>query len=269
MRIMSLACVATLFAVYLHVGTYEAFAQKPKSPDKAAGAAPAKPTWSPYSSLQQFKIIAALDANLDGTISTKEIENAVENIKKLDVDGDGKLSTVEFLKEEPIGNNIANFGVVKELDADKNNELSAEEIAGAVAALKNADKDKNGKLDSTEYAMKSPMSMSGSGGATGNGGRPGGGRALPTPEEFVKQNDKNGDGKIARGELTGMIVGAFAGMDADKDGFLTVEEVKAAREKRRQESEAANAAKKAESGKGDAPKSNTSKSDTPEREAPK
>jgi Ca2+-binding EF-hand superfamily protein len=251
MRTLSLALSIT-FAM---LGATSVFAQKPKTPDKPAATAPSKPAWSPYSAIQQFKIISALDADLDGTITGKEIEGAVERIKKLDSDGDGKLSTEEFLKEKPIGSAVSNFGVVKELDVDKNSELNAEEISGAVAALKKADKDKNGKLDSTEYAMKSPMSMGGGGGGgPGASAGGGGGRAMPTPEEFVKQNDKNGDGKVAKTELTGMIVGFFDRMDTDKDGFVTVEEVKASRERRREQNSGAEGDKKIDAPKTDAPK---------------
>ncbi len=48
-------------------------------------------------------IIAALDANHDGVIDADEIANAVAALKKLDVNGDGKLTRDEFLGARPPG----------------------------------------------------------------------------------------------------------------------------------------------------------------------
>src|SRR5437868_2406931 len=48
-------------------------------------------------------IIAALDANHDGVIDADEIANAVEVLKKLDKNGDGKLTPDEFIGLPPQG----------------------------------------------------------------------------------------------------------------------------------------------------------------------
>jgi hypothetical protein len=48
-------------------------------------------------------IIAALDANGDGVIDEKEIANASAALKKLDKDGDGKLSREEYMGVRPGG----------------------------------------------------------------------------------------------------------------------------------------------------------------------
>jgi len=48
-------------------------------------------------------IIGALDANHDGVIDADEIANAVEALKKLDKNGDGKLTPDEFLGAPPGG----------------------------------------------------------------------------------------------------------------------------------------------------------------------
>lgn len=203
-----------------------------KPADKQA--APAKPSWSPFSAIQQFKIIAAIDEDLDGTVTTKEVESAVDRIQKLDANGDGKLTSEEFLKEGEVPKSVLGFGVVKGLDADKDGTLSAEEIKGAVEVLKKLDGNKNGKLESFEYAMRSPMSMGGGSGGGGGGGGPGGGgagggRQMPSPEEFMKSNDKNSDGKVEKSELTGPAAQFFDRMDENKDGGITLEEVKASR----------------------------------------
>jgi Ca2+-binding EF-hand superfamily protein len=235
------------------------------------------PAWNPYAVFRQFKFIAALDPNSDGEVSDKELESALESLKKLDVNSDGKLDAEEFIKAAPIPAMVKNFGAFKALDLDKDDALSAEELAGAVEALKKLDANKNGKLDPVEYAMMSPMSMGGGGGGAGGGAGGGGGRQQPSPEEFVKQNDKDGDGKVQKKELTGMIVGFFDRMDTDKDGSVTVEEVKASRERQRQQNGGGagggggrggaapggpGAAPPAEK-KADAPKEETPKADAP------
>jgi hypothetical protein len=242
MRVQALFCgiaLALLANSYL-------LAQEKKPAEKASGdktdsdkkPAPAKPSWSPYSSIQQFKIIAAIDEDLDGTVTAKEIDSAVERIQKLDANGDGKLTSAEFLKEGKVPGTVLTWGVVKGLDADKDGELSADEIKGAVEVLKKLDANKNNKLESFEYAMRSPMGMgvssdTGAGGPGGPGGG-GGGRQMPSPEEFMKSNDKNSDGKVEKSELTGPAANFFDRMDENKDGGITLEEVKASRERMRQ-----------------------------------
>jgi hypothetical protein len=48
-------------------------------------------------------IIAVLDANHDGVIDEKEIENASAALKKLDKNGDGKLTMDEIRPPRPEG----------------------------------------------------------------------------------------------------------------------------------------------------------------------
>jgi len=45
--------------------------------------------------------VAALDANGDGEIDAEEIKNAVAVLKKLDKDGNGKLSREEIMGARP------------------------------------------------------------------------------------------------------------------------------------------------------------------------
>ena len=42
-------------------------------------------------------ILAAVDTNGDGVLSAEEIRNAAESIRKLDKDGDGKVSREEAM----------------------------------------------------------------------------------------------------------------------------------------------------------------------------
>jgi hypothetical protein len=69
--------------------------------------------------------------------------------------------------------------VLAALDADKNGEISAEEIDNAAAALKKLDKNGDGKLTEEELRPNFPGGRGGPGGRPGGeGGRPGG----PPPE---------------------------------------------------------------------------------------
>jgi hypothetical protein len=48
-------------------------------------------------------LFAVLDANHDGVIDAKEIEHAAEALKKLDKDGDGKITPMEVRPPRPEG----------------------------------------------------------------------------------------------------------------------------------------------------------------------
>ena len=58
-----------------------------------------------------------------------------------------------------------------------------------------------------------------------------GGGGPPPPEKMMRRMDENGDGKISRQEFLGP-PNRFDMIDADKDGFLTVEEITTFRAKR-------------------------------------
>lgn len=54
-------------------------------------------------------------------------------------------------------------------------------------------------------------------------------RDLPSPEEVIERLDRDGDGRISRQEFQGPPP-RFATIDSDKDGFLTADELRAARQ---------------------------------------
>lgn len=138
------------------------------------------------------------------------------------------------------------FPVMVALDADKNGEISAEEINNAVAALKTLDKNNDGKLDATELRPnfegmgRGGFGQGGPGGGFGGFGGPGGGFGGPGgegrgpqgggPEEIIAQlmeNDKNGDGKLAKDELPERLQTLLTQNDKNSDGFLDREELAA------------------------------------------
>lgn len=176
-------------------------------------------------------ILAVLDANDDGVIDAAEIASASEALKKLDKNGDGKLTPDEFRPPRPPGGrpggprgggpapqqsgtgsdqNSTGPGpnppqqgpggehkrpvppLEKVLDANGDGVIDAAEIANASEALKQLDKNGDGKLTMDEFRPPRPPG-GGPGGPQGGGpsdnngprrGRPstGGNQESPNPQ---------------------------------------------------------------------------------------
>ena len=111
--------------------------------------------------------------------------------------------------------------ILAALNTDGDAAISAAELDNAVASLKKLDKNGDGKL--TEDELRPNFE-----GGRGPGGS-GGGPANNLSEETIKtlmEFDRNGDGKLSKEELPERMQGLLARGDADKDGFLTKEELK-------------------------------------------
>jgi Ca2+-binding EF-hand superfamily protein len=111
----------------------------------------------------------------------------------------------------------------KQMDADKNGILTKKEIEDFqratsiliaqqrnVALFQALDKDKNGQLTPAEFANL-PMNM-----------------PQPNPAPVLAQTDTNRDGQITMIEYRTGKLASFDRMDADKDGIVSVAEMKAA-----------------------------------------
>jgi hypothetical protein len=110
------------------------------------------------------------------------------------------------------------------LDLNGDGVLDSQEIDSAPASLAKLDKNSDGQITTDE--ARPPM-MEG----RGRGGRGGQEESAPTNmvEETVKTLmafDANGDGKLSKSELPERFQGIFDRGDADKDGFLTPEEIR-------------------------------------------
>jgi Ca2+-binding EF-hand superfamily protein len=114
------------------------------------------------------------------------------------------------------------------LDLNGDGVLDAKEIDAAPASLAKLDKNQDGRITSDEARPAMPEGR-------GRGGRGEGGRGPqegpPTDiaEETVKALmafDANGDGKLSKDELPERFQGIFDRADANKDGFLTPDEIR-------------------------------------------
>lgn len=123
--------------------------------------------------------------------------------------------------------------VLEALDADKNGELSAEEIANAATALKTLDKNSDGKLDMAETRPNFGGMGRGFGGPPGGpgfGGPPGGGQGGGGTEEMMNRliaMDANKNGKLEKDEVPERMQSMFARADKNEDGAIDKEEMTA------------------------------------------
>src|ERR1035438_3026209 len=104
---------------------------------------------------------------------------------------------------------IRTFPLLMALDTDHDGVISSTEIAAATAALHTLDRNEDGKLSAEECAE--------------------GGEHGPSAAEMVKMLmafDKNGDGKLQRSELPERMQGLFDRGDLNKDGVLTLDEIR-------------------------------------------
>ena len=108
------------------------------------------------------------------------------------------------------GGFMARLPLVIALDKDKDGALSAEEIAGASAALLTLDKDADGKL-SAEEIRPAPMQR--------------GESPHQVAHRTLESFDKNADKKITADELPERMKAMIGRADADKDGAVTEEEL--------------------------------------------
>lgn len=111
------------------------------------------------------------------------------------------------------------MAIVAALDANKDGEISAEELTNAATALKTLDKNNDGRLTAEEFR---PQPMRGP--RDGEGPRP-----EVNPEQRatrMMQADKNGDGKLSADELLSEPLARMLEQgDTDKDGRLSKDEI--------------------------------------------
>jgi hypothetical protein len=106
--------------------------------------------------------------------------------------------------------------VTAALDANGDGIIDQNEIAGASAALKKLDKNGDGKLTQEELRPNLPARV-----------RPGQPQAnADLAVTRLMQFDKNSDGKLSKEELPERMQSMMDRGDADKDGFLSKDEIR-------------------------------------------
>jgi hypothetical protein len=199
----------TLTHAALFAGSSLLFAQQP--PPGAPGAPGGERGERPQRGPRMVPpILAALDADKDGTVSAEELANASAALATLDKNSDGKL-TAEEIHPTPARRGKDGAGrpegpppgaeggpegpggpppgaggprgergprmkppFIAALDADDDQVISAEELAKASAALAALDKNTDGKLTPEELMPRGPRGPRGEGGGRRGPGGPGG-----------------------------------------------------------------------------------------------
>ena len=187
-------------------------------------------------------VVAALDLDGDGTISTEEAAQATASLKKLDKNGDGKL-TEDELRPQFGDRGPGGFGGERggdrggpgggagggdmvarmmEFDTDKDGKLSKSEIPERMQnMLTRGDEDKDGFLTRDELAK---VAGGGAGGGRGGFGGEGGFRGGFGGE------GRGGEGRGGEGGRGGFgnptaFIDRMMELDTDKDGKLSREEL--------------------------------------------
>jgi Ca2+-binding EF-hand superfamily protein len=141
-------------------------------------------------------VLAALDTNGDGSISTEEINNAPAALKQLDKNGDGKITEDEVRPSLPRGErererergpaggaNVAEL-VKRMLEFDKNGDgkLSKEELPERMQSMvERGEADKDGSLSQEE--LKKLVESQNQNAGAGAARRPEGGERRPERRE--------------------------------------------------------------------------------------
>lgn len=196
----------------------------PPPPGKDGGQGPRQGEHRPVPPL-----VAALDTDSDGTISAAEIDKAPESLKKLDKNGDGKLTMDELRPQRPEGDGPRGPG--DKGPAGNNQRGPGADGQGNKGGSRDGGGERKGPRDG--QGRKGPGPDGGPAGKPGDapegagkggpqgGDRPGGGKRPAPP--LISVLDADGDGVISADEIAGAAV-SLRKLDKNGDGQLTPDE---------------------------------------------
>jgi len=154
------------------------------------------------------EMFTAVDSNSDGVLDAAELANAAAALKKLDKNGDGTITKDEVAT-------TGGFGM-----GGRGGMAPGAATPGTATP---------GTTTPGSQPPTAPMSGMGKGKGKGKGGQ--GPAPSTNPDEAVQtlmQFDKNADGKLSKDEVPERMQGIFENSDANKDGLLSPDEIKAA-----------------------------------------
>ena len=205
------------------------------------GAAPA-----PRLVIRMSPILNAVDTNQDGTLSAAEIADAVAQIRKLDKNGDGKLTRDEGgMRMQPGGGRPMRPPGEEEIppippptaeeltatfmmfDANKNGQLEKKEVPERMRGLfERGDTNNDGVLTRAEIVVLAEANRQQAGGrGPGGPGGPGGrGRGGGPPDPAWNALDTDHDGEISAAEINNAVA-SLKTLDKNGDGQITEDEV--------------------------------------------
>ncbi len=164
-----------------------------------------------------------MDTDGDGKVSKAEAGDRWERMGKLDKNGDMAIDESEIPKMGAGGgpNKEMMAQMIAKMDTNSDGKITEAEAGERWERMGKLDKDGDGAVSGEELKAGRP-------GGPGAGG-PGGGPDKARGAEMFSKADKDGDGKLSESEVPAEAWARLSKADANKDGAVTKEELAANR----------------------------------------